>query len=204
MGVDTIRKEMEGNTHTVQTLEEINYGVNLLNGIIRDLLEYSRPVMLDYSSWPIREIVRRALKALDHKLLGISVHVELEQEERELSVDITKITSVLVNLLSNAVEAMPNGGDIWIRSTFSESDGRSCWNLSISDNGYGIEEKHLERIHEPFFTTKTRGTGLGIPVCDKIMDAHRGRLKIVSTLKEGTTARITLPVREMQHQPERD
>jgi signal transduction histidine kinase len=203
MGVDTIRREVEGDSHKLQILDEINYGVNLLNGIIRDLLEYSRPVMLHYSSWPIQEIVGRALRALAHKLHDISVHVELEQEDKEISVDIAKFTAVLVNLLSNAAEAMPNGGDIWIRSTCSESDGSSFWNLSISDNGCGIDEKHLERIHEPFFTTKTRGTGLGIPVCDKVIGAHNGNLQIVSTFNQGTTARIRLPVREPQYQSER-
>ncbi|NQU08996.1 MAG: hypothetical protein HQ583_10560, partial [Candidatus Abyssubacteria bacterium] len=79
---------------------------------------------------------------------------------------------------------------------FEEDDGVSVLNLAISDNGCGIGEEDLQQIHEPFFTTKSRGTGLGIPICKKVIEAHDGKLSITSKVGEGTTAEIRLPVRD--------
>jgi len=100
-----------------------------------------------------------------------------------------------MNLILNAVEAMPNGGNLKIHSQFAERNGESVLNLFISDNGSGISEENLGRVGEPFFTTKARGTGLGIPICKKIIEAHGGVLTVKSKLNKGTTVEVTLPAR---------
>ena len=196
MGVDSIRKVIKKDRDRAQILEEIDYGVDSLNGLISDLLNYSRPVTLEYSRWSVNDIVQQALKTTAHKLYGIRTHLDLEQEEKNISVDVFKFNGVLVNLISNAIQSMPDGGDLRIRSRFEEDDGVSVLKLAISDSGCGIGEEDLRQIHEPFFTTKSRGTGLGIPICKKVIEAHDGKLSITSKVGEGTTAEIRLPVRD--------
>ena len=193
-GVDAMRRHIGEDKRKLEIMEEVDYGVNLLNEIIGELLEYSKPLRLRYSSVPLRNVVSRSLKTLAHKLDKIDTRLELEQADKEITVDIAKFASVLVNVISNAVEAMPDGGDLLIRSRFFEDNEVRCLTLSITDMGCGIEEEHLERIHEPFFTTKSRGIGLGIPACKRIISAHNGDIKITSKLNEGTTVEITIPV----------
>lgn len=172
-------------------LEHISYGVDSLSGLVEELLEYSKPAKLEYSYCPLRDIVSNTLDSIAGRLDGVRVELELEGQDKEIHVDVDKISRVLLNLMINAIEAMPSGGELLIRSEFHETEGDLI--LSISDNGCGIDEKHLESINEPFFTTKARGTGLGIPICRKIIDAHNGSLSIRSKVDEGTTVEIRLP-----------
>ena len=193
MGIESMKKEIGQDKKKSEILEEITYGADILKRIIADLLRYSKRVDLQYSAVRAGDLIQQALKALSHRLDHITVHTQLDRQDGEVSVDSTRFCEVLVNIILNAIEAMPEGGNIWIRSRLSESDGTTFLRLSISDSGSGIEEKHLERICEPFFTTKTKGTGLGIPICKKIIDAHKGSITIQSTLEKGTAVEITIP-----------
>ncbi|MBI4830156.1 MAG: ATP-binding protein, partial [Candidatus Lindowbacteria bacterium] len=112
------------------------------------------------------------------------------------SVDAAKLMRVLINLLTNSVEAMPNGGDIRIHSEIAHKDEGAILKISVADTGYGIEEKILDRVQEPFFTTKRHGTGLGLAICRKIIDAHGGTLTIKSKVGEGTTVEIEIPIKD--------
>jgi PAS domain S-box-containing protein len=194
MGVDAMRKKAGNDKDKLEILEEIDFGVNMLNQTIRELLEYSKPLEMKYASVPIRGIIDRSLKTLVDRLKDIDVHLELDPKTPEISVDRVKFTAAFTNLILNAVEAMPEGGDIWISSKLSEMPGANVLLISISDAGCGIDQAHMENIYEPFFTTKTRGTGLGLPTCKKIIEAHGGTLSISSELNKGTTAEITLPI----------
>ncbi|UCD59091.1 MAG: response regulator [Candidatus Hydrogenedentota bacterium] len=196
MGVDALQKEIGADTDKAEILEEINYGVDNLNTIIEEVLEYSKPVKLNYSSISIEEILKRALKRVSHRLAAIAVHTELVGEEDEVLVDASKLEGVLVNLISNAADAMAEGGDLWIRSDSETIDGTDYLRLSISDTGSGIDEDSLGRICEPFYTTKARGTGLGLSICRKIVDAHNGSLSIESKVDEGTSVEIRIPLQK--------
>jgi signal transduction histidine kinase len=193
MGVDAIRAKIGEDGEKREILEEITYGVDNLNKIIGELLEYAKPVRLKFSVANLREIVANALKTVDHKLTDIDIHIDLEHEDREIAIDTPKFNAALANLLSNAAEAMPSGGELSICSQFQENEGAGILKISISDRGCGIDEEHLDRIFQPFFTTKTRGTGLGIPACKKIIEAHNGSLTIKSEPKKGTTVDIEIP-----------
>jgi signal transduction histidine kinase len=138
--------------------------------------------------------VNRALNTLRDQIGKIRVHLELEEEEKEIRLDGAKMIRVLSNLISNATDAMPEGGDLRILSRSFELESGEVLRLTISDNGHGIDEKDLERIHEPFVTTKSQGTGLGIPICKKIIAAHNGSFRINSRVNEGTVIDIELPV----------
>ncbi|GAB4346171.1 MAG: hypothetical protein Kow0099_27130 [Candidatus Abyssubacteria bacterium] len=165
-----------------------------MNRLVLELLEYSGPVRLHYSKVPLREIVLDALYALRYRLGGIHVELDIENEDAEICVDPEKITRVLMNLMSNAIDAMPEGGRLEIRSRFTESESMRLLNLVVSDTGSGIDEETLQHIQEPFFTTKVKGTGLGLDVCRKVVEVHRGRLSIRSEPGKGTTVELALPV----------
>jgi signal transduction histidine kinase len=193
MALEEIRNAIIGNDKLAETLNAMETGVNSLNRLARDILEYSRPVSLKIVPCPVEAIVQRALEMLAHRLDGYTLALDLQNKEQEVLVDSGKLAQVLVNLISNAVEAMPQGGTITVSSCIAPQGNRNFLFLSVSDTGAGITEENLERIHDPFFTTKSRGTGLGLSICKKIIEAHQGVLWLHSRLGEGTTAEICLP-----------
>jgi PAS domain S-box-containing protein len=196
MGVDALRNGPRDQEHTPDILEEINYGANLLKKTVSDLLNYSKPVQLDYTQAAMSDIVRQVLQLLHRKIEHITVVVDVEAGEEQLFLDSPKIQQVLVNVISNAADAMPEGGTLGIHSRPFDSGGDNHFQrIIISDTGEGIAEENLKEIFEPFFTTKAKGTGLGLPLCKKIVLAHGGSMNVRSKLGEGTSVEITLPTR---------
>ncbi|MBI5115740.1 PAS domain S-box protein [Candidatus Poribacteria bacterium] len=196
LGIDSLQRAVEqaGQKSEVSAIvEEIAYGSKWMNSVIDELLYYARPVTLSSSWRPIQEIVDEALLLTGHRLQNISV--KLDVDETKAFVDAERMTRVFVNLISNAADAMPNGGNLKICAQKDETVAPGLLRLYVSDTGCGISEETLERIHEPFFTTKTRGVGLGIPICKKLIEAHDGTLTIKSKVNEGTTVEIVLPAR---------
>jgi signal transduction histidine kinase len=105
-----------------------------------------------------------------------------------LQADARKLEQVLVNLIKNAIEAMPTGGAIALRSRFVEG---AFVEIDVSDTGQGMPD--TERIFEPFFTTKSKGTGLGLPIVREIVRMHGGRVNVASTPGKGTTMTLRIP-----------
>jgi PAS domain S-box-containing protein len=192
MGVDILKMELEHDEERKEVLEEVNYGVNTLNRIINELLNYSRPMKLEPALVRVEDLVEESVSLVIEKMKDISLSIKLEQPEHTIVADPMKLLQVLVNLISNAVDAMPDGGNLTVHASIAESG--NLLRLSISDTGRGIDPQNMEQIFEPFFTTKARGTGLGLPLCKKIIEAHRGTICITSTVGEGTTAEIELPL----------
>lgn len=194
MGMDSLKAVVGNDKECLDILEEMGYGIGMLGRTVEDLLQYSRATKLQCSPCSTRDVVEKALRTVSHRLQNINVHVDLDQEERRIWVDGVKLGTVLVNLFSNAVDAMPDGGELTISSRFCEKNDICALNLSVTDTGCGIKEENQEQVFKPFFTTKTRGTGLGLPACKKIIEAHKGELKISSTVNVGTKVEIRLPV----------
>jgi signal transduction histidine kinase len=194
MGFDEIRAKTKGKLDRTEVFEDVDHGIRLLDTIVTDLLDYSRQVKLEYSPVAVKDIVGQAVKSLEHRFGNRTVTLELEQQERDIVVDPAKVTAVLINLLSNAVDATTDDADIRISSRFRNEEDADTLELSISDTGHGIKDEHLSQVQNPFFTTKNRGTGLGLSICGKILTAHKGHMSITSRINVGTTVRILLPV----------
>jgi signal transduction histidine kinase len=194
-GLDTLREAPHDEKERQELLEEIEYGAKMMEGTISDLLQYARPLKLEFSSVPVKDVVEGALKLLSDRLKNISTRVELERGDEEIPVDVVKFKQVLVNIISNAADAMPGGGSLRIRSRLLERGEEKLLEIAITDTGHGIDEKLLNDVLKPFFTTKTRGTGLGLSLCKKILDAHNGTMSIKSKVGEGTTVELSLPVK---------
>ncbi|RJP18581.1 MAG: hypothetical protein C4520_14185 [Candidatus Abyssobacteria bacterium SURF_5] len=194
LGVDILRMKIEENCEKLETLEQIEYGVHMLHTMVKDLLDYAKPIALRPCPTTISALIAKSLLALSNKINGIPVHLDLEQADREILQDVEKTLQLLINLMLNAVEAMPRGGELKVRSRFTTLNGANAVALMISDTGCGISESDLERIQQPFVTTKQQGVGLGIPICKKIIAAYGGTFHITSSVGKGTTVVVTLPV----------
>jgi signal transduction histidine kinase len=191
LGADTLRGLLGEDREKQEVLSEIEHGVNLLNNTVSELLDYARTVHLDCKPGSAGAILKQALRVLSQQLKGISIDMKLENEKRELLVDTPKIVRALTNIIQNAAEAMPAGGNLKVESKLS---GRHRLSLSISDTGTGMDAKTLACLFQPFFTTKVTGTGLGLGISKKIIEAHNGRISVRSRPNKGTTVKIVLPV----------
>ncbi len=110
--------------------------------------------------------------------------------------DFHQIQQVLLNIYLNAVQAMPGGGSLTVKTSYDDHEDNGFVRISVSDTGQGISEDNLGNIFKPFFTTKNRGTGLGLAISRGIVDQHGGRIEINSQNDRGTTALIDIPVED--------
>jgi signal transduction histidine kinase len=130
---------------------------------------------------------------------GIQVVTELSPELPEVFADGNQLRQVLLNLVSNALDAMPEGGQVSLRTRpVIAAQGTVSVQVQIADTGLGISPEDLRRIFDPFFTTKGpgQGTGLGLVICQRIVKAHKGSIEVRSEKGQGTTFLVTLPGRD--------
>jgi signal transduction histidine kinase len=168
-------------------LEMLNTDVGRANKIVTDLLDYSRIKKINRVTIKLREFCS---KLLDEMHLGDAITLNHECDDIEVLLDPDRITQVVVNLVNNARDAMPNGGTITVTA-----HKRDEWlAIQIKDTGSGIAKENLEHIFEPLFTTKTKGLGLGLAIVKEIIDAHLGKISISSEPGKGTTFEILLPL----------
>jgi len=163
-----------------------------LNRSIGELLDYTRPAQLKREPTAIDEIIKKtvSLVQVDVESYQISLVLALAEGLPMVYVDRDKLNQVVLNLFLNAIQAMPNGGVLTVRT---ERDGGMIV-VSIRDSGEGISPENLHRVFDPYFTTKSNGTGLGLALSTKIVEEHGGMMKISSTLNEYTEVRVMLPL----------
>jgi signal transduction histidine kinase len=162
--------------------------------IIRELLEFSRESEPKKAMESINNVIEKALSILENefRLRHVNIRKQLSDNIEETPVDINKIEQVLVNLLLNALEVSEEHGAITIRSLTSPD--RKFAIVEIEDAGCGIPPENLERIFEPFFSTKANGTGLGLAVSYGIVQKHKGNIKVKSSVGNGTRFIVELPL----------
>ena len=113
------------------------------------------------------------------------------QTEPNLKVDSDKIKRVFINLIKNAIDAMPNGGKLTIAS---KQVNDSAWKSLFSDTGTGINDEIMPKLFSPLFTTKAQGMGFGLAICKRIIEAHGGKITVKTAKGKGTTFTVTLPI----------
>jgi len=166
--------------------------------IVTNLLTFSRHKSPEPGGVDLVEIVERTLALMQHliALSGIEVVTRLEPADLNVWGDYNQLQQCLTNLLFNAVEAMDGGGTLTIKGRVKADKGLVC--LDVSDTGHGISPEHVPHIFEPFFSTKsdTSGVGLGLAMVYDIVKSHGGDVIVHSQLGEGTTFRLLFPTRE--------
>lgn len=182
-----------------RAFERIQEGAERASTIIGGVLSLARPGSARREATDLVRLVESILLLAGKDLQKHAVRVEFRAEGRpHAKVNAAQIQQVLLNLVINARQAMPGGGELWLAAGL-DATGRMA-EISVADTGVGIRPADLKRIFEPFFTTKSSpddsglgGTGLGLPMCREIIEAHRGRLRVESRPGRGTTFTLRLP-----------
>jgi PAS domain S-box-containing protein len=168
--------------------------INRLDYIVTQFLQALRPAPPQPRLTSLNEVVLKTIELLQPELdnRGITLKPRLARQLPLAPLDPAQIQQVLVNLAKNAMQAMTKGGTL----TFQTGEGADGAWVSVSDTGGGIPQEQINRVFEPFYTTKKQGSGLGLMIVQRIVRAHRGRIEVESHLGRGTTFRVWLPLHE--------
>jgi len=165
-----------------------------LNRLVTDLLRFARPVSVKRSPVSLLELANRSRSSAMKDGHQIVVDVDDEAELHTVWVDPSLFRLVFDNLVQNACQAMKGGGAVQIRVRRGQLRGHTAVRIEIADSGQGMEPGVRERALDPFFTTRPSGTGLGLPIVHRIIEAHGGEIQIDSEEGEGTTVTLLLPL----------
>ena len=168
--------------------------INRLDYIITQFLHAIRPTPPQLKPDSLNAVVLKTLELLQPELdnRGLHVRTKLARQLPATPIDAQQIQQVLVNLIKNAIQAMTKGGTLTIQTGETSDD---VW-VSVTDTGGGIPQEQINRIFEPFYTTKKKGSGLGLMIVQRIIRTHGGRIEVESHVGRGTTFRISLPLHE--------
>lgn len=194
---DYLRKKWErslADPSDIERLRRIGEAADRILAFSRDLITYSRPTASIPGPVSVLEAVERALVFCEHIVSGANVRIERQFEPvRLVSGVMGQLTQVFVNLTTNGCQAMQEGGVLRFRMQMSSDQEHVV--VVVEDEGHGIDSAHLERVFEPYFTTKNEGsgTGLGLPIVKRIVESHGGRIS-AHNLARGAAFTVTLPV----------
>jgi signal transduction histidine kinase len=183
-----------------RALEVVEQEVERMGQLVANLLQFTRRGQQQVSTLDVREEIERSLELIHYHLRHrqITVVRQFAPDVPMVQADRQQLRQLFLNLFTNASDAMLEGGTLTLQVK-TGPPGQQI-EIAISDTGMGIAAEDLPRVMEPFFTTKPegRGTGLGLPICRRIVQEHQGKLTIVSTTHQGTTVFITLPSQQGQ------
>jgi signal transduction histidine kinase len=187
-----ILREMEEDTFKKESLETIYFHINRISEILKQLSGFSKMPAGEPRKCQINEVIETSINLIqyDKKAKNISIVKELSPSLPEVIADGNQLSQVFVNLTLNAIDAMPEGGTLTVRS-MSEENGII---IQFEDTGIGIPREELSKIFDPFYTTKEKGTGLGLAVSYNIIKKMNGTLTVESEEGKGSVFTITIPV----------
>jgi len=195
--LELMKKEMSGKKQieTQKVLENlliIKEEVDRLNRIVMDFLFTVRPMNAELSYDELNRVVRELLDFMKFELseAGITVDTDLTKTGPQILMDERYMKQAVLNILKNAISAMPDGGRLRVQTVQKDNELL----LKISDTGVGIPDEHMDKIFEPYFTTKDFGSGLGLTLVYKILKEHMGDIEINSKVGEGTSITLSFPV----------
>jgi signal transduction histidine kinase len=187
-----VRKRLSADNPDRDRLDIVIGEADRLETMLTEMLDFSRPLELHLSEVDVKQLVESTLALVEAQAQSRNVKIETGWSGRMSSIvcDPARARQALLNLLINAIQASPEGERVEIRA--GQPGARMI--IDIVDHGAGIAEDLRENIFLPFFTTKTEGTGLGLPIALKIVQAHGGRLRAMENPDKGTIFRIALPL----------
>jgi len=176
-----------------QTAREMTLEGDRLAASIRELQVYSEVSDGTYTSIPFNDFLRATIESLEKKLkrYEIKVTLDLQVPTPNIDADEEPLHQVFMSLIENAVEAMPQGGDLTISSRAMEENRLE---IKMTDTGIGIPEEVMKNVFKPFFTSKRKGVGVGLSLAKRILEDHGGKINLESRMGSGTTVRIELPL----------
>ena len=166
--------------------ERVTRAVTRINHQVENVLDFVREKPLKFESTSLNSILNFVIDRIN---VPSNVIINLPKDDLKIMCDFEKLEIVFINLITNAIQAMSNKGEITIRA----KDNGSNYVIEVEDNGPGISNEHLLKIFDPLFTTRQIGTGLGLPSCKTIVEAHKGKIEVTNLPRKGTIFRIELP-----------
>ena len=197
-GVEYLRTSAGANTLIVNVIERINKSAFRADSIIKGLLSFTLQMPIQAEQVDIEYVIEETLSFIEHqlKLKHIKLIKQFSNGLPKLSIDLNQIKQVFLNVLLNSIDSLQDGGTITIAAdpTVSSSGQRNL-QIIISDSGCGIPKDRIEKVFDPFYTTKdgSRNSGLGLSITKGIIDKHHGTIRIESEVEKGTRVIIGLP-----------
>jgi signal transduction histidine kinase len=186
---------------TAEFLQLIVDEIDRLNVVVSQFLDYARPFDIDRSPMAMNEVIERVVELVTRQGLAknIVIETDLERPLPTLNADRNKLAQVVLNLVQNAIQAVERGGTVTISSRtgrLADASGefRACLQVRVEDTGPGISREDLDQLFIPFFTTRSHGTGLGLPICQRIVQGHGGDIRVRTRPNEGSRFIVTLPL----------
>ena len=186
------KQRLAGNAEDEQTTDIMIAETERLNRVISQLIEFARPLELKKEQTNLVDLIRHTIRLVNAEAGKNAVEIDVKTDEDLPLADIDpdKIKQVLLNIFLNALSAMPEGGKLSVEMAAQ----KDFMDVTISDTGSGIKEEDMPRIYDPYFTSKPAGTGLGLAVAQKIMDAHGGVIQMESKAGVGTKVTLRFPL----------
>jgi signal transduction histidine kinase len=189
---ELLKQKLAGSGPEVELADVVVQEAGRLNSIVTDFLSFARPQAPNFMSCRVDEVVEKNLMflALEINKNGYQVHKRFATDIPEIQADPALLYQAFLNILMNAMQAMSEGGDIYIEL----SARKHTVEILFADGGPGIPDETLNRIWEPFYTSKDKGSGLGLPIVKKIVEGHGGIVEVDNGPEKGVQVTITLPL----------
>ena len=184
--------------HTHQSYYQIMLDeLNRINHIVGELLLLAKPQALKVAKASLQKLLQDVISLLNTEasLYNVQLEVHLPEEEIVIECEANQLKQLFINIIKNGIEASSESGSVSIKL---EKSSESEVLIKIKDHGCGISKERLEKIGEPFYSSKEKGTGLGLTVSSKIVESHKGKIHFSSGLNKGTSVEIILPVSQSQ------
>ncbi len=177
----------------VSLTDKIKDEIRRVNYMVLNFMNYGRPLKLRIGEVSYDDLLSKVLPLLQEKLMEqrIEIFAEIDPDLPQMNVDQELLRNCLTNLITNAAQAMPNGGKITLGACFDRE--KKVFLLTCSDEGEGINPEDIPKISQPYFTTKEAGIGLGLAITERIVKEHGGEISVESEVGKGTTFTIIIP-----------
>jgi two-component system NtrC family sensor kinase len=196
-----VKRWIQNNFASAPRQEEMSGSLDLIASeskrcgeLVKNLLSFSRVTPMNLEWCELNQVIDRCIRLVQHKMdmATIQLNLALGEELPHVRCDPNQIEQVVLAMVINAIDAMPQGGNLWITT---RQNSASTVELIIRDDGMGISDEHLSHMFEPFYTTKEAGgSGLGLAISQNIVERHGGSIAVESKVGQGTSFRILLPV----------
>ncbi|QOX62133.1 HAMP domain-containing protein [Anoxybacterium hadale] len=189
------REASKCNEDSVELMEGLKDEIDRINNLVTDLLDFSKPKQAVRERADVNKIIRKSLDMAKEGILTKEMQVSVMSEANQNFVyaDKGQAEQIFLNIITNAVEAVERCGSLRILTELVQEDGIPWIRIIFEDDGIGMDESLLEKIFNPFFTTKLKGTGLGLVVVSKLIEENNGKIFIESQLNKGTKISVLLP-----------
>ena len=190
MNTDIIAEELKLNKNEKENFAIIQTEIDRLNNLVKDVLQFSRQMELNISEFNLFDLIETIKQQLHSKIKDKNISFVNNLEKIDLTADKHKLTQVFLNLIENSIDANNDHGKIELKSFVDQE--KEIIKILIADNGGGINDDL--KVFEPFFTTKSSGTGLGLSIAQKIIEQHKGSIKLINSEPGKTVFELSLPL----------